>query len=64
MNDLTTYNNFFKKVIDTINSTRYETFKALNKFNIEHNYEIGKLIVENQEKIIGKNLLSHIIKRH
>ena len=50
MNDLTTYNEFFKKVIDTINSTRYEAFKALNKFNIEQNYEIGKLIVENQEK--------------
>ncbi|WP_281991662.1 PDDEXK nuclease domain-containing protein [Aquimarina aggregata] len=50
MNDLTTYTDFFKEIVNTINSTKYEAYKALNKHHIGQNFEIGKLIVQNQEK--------------
>jgi predicted nuclease of restriction endonuclease-like (RecB) superfamily len=50
MSKLTAYNNFFKEVIDTINSARYQAFKSLNKFHIGQNFEIGRIIFENQEK--------------
>ena len=50
MNDLTAYSDFFKEIIDTINSAKYEAYKSLNKYHIGQNFEIGKLIVKNQEK--------------
>lgn len=50
MNKLTAYNRFFVEIIDTINSARYQAFKYLNKFHIGQNFEIGRIIVENQEK--------------
>lgn len=50
MNKLSGYNSFFKEIINTINSARYQAFKSLNKFNIGQNFEIGRIIVENQEK--------------
>jgi len=55
MNELTVYDKFFKEILDTINSARYQAFKTLNRFHISQNFEIGKLIVENQEKTIGDN---------
>ena len=50
MNKLSAYNSFFKEIIDTINLARYKAFKSLNKFHIGQNFEIGRIIVENQEK--------------
>ena len=50
MSKLTAYNEFFKAIIDTINSTKYEAYKSLNKHHIGQNFELGKLIVKNQEK--------------
>ena len=40
MNDLTTYNDFFKEVVNTINSTKYEAYKTLNKYHIGQNFEM------------------------
>lgn len=50
MNKLSAYNSFFSAIINTINSARYQAFKSLNKFHIGQNFEIGRIIVENQEK--------------
>jgi len=50
MNKLSAYNSFFTEIIDTINSARYQAFKSLNKFHIGQNFEIGRIIVANQEK--------------
>ena len=63
MNDLTTYNDFFKEVINTIDSTKYEAYKSLNKYHIGQNFEIGKLIVQNQEKHNwGKSIVDTLSK--
>jgi predicted nuclease of restriction endonuclease-like (RecB) superfamily len=50
MDKLSSYNSFFREIIDTINSARYQAFKSLNKFHIAQNFEIGRIIVENQDK--------------
>jgi predicted nuclease of restriction endonuclease-like (RecB) superfamily len=50
MNKISAYNNFFKEIIETINSARYNAFKSLNKYHIGQNFEIGRIIVENQER--------------
>lgn len=50
MSDLETYKEFFQDVIDTINNAKYEAFKSVNKFHIWQNFEIEKLIVQNQKK--------------
>jgi predicted nuclease of restriction endonuclease-like (RecB) superfamily len=63
MNDLTTYNEFFNEVVNTINSAKYEAYKALNKYHIGQNFEIGKLIVQNQEKNDwGKSIVDTLSK--
>jgi len=63
MNDLTAYNDFFKEVINTINSAKYEAYKSLNKHHIGQNFEIGKLIVKNQEKNNwGKSIVDTLSK--
>lgn len=49
MSDLKQYNSFFNEIVQTINSARYEAYKSLNKHHIELNFEIGKLIVKNQD---------------
>jgi predicted nuclease of restriction endonuclease-like (RecB) superfamily len=49
MNDLKKYNNLFNEIIQTINSARYEAYKSLNRHHIGLNFEIGKLIVRNQD---------------
>jgi hypothetical protein len=50
MDKLPAYNSFFKEIINTINSAKYQAFKSLNKIHIGQNFEIGRIIVENQEK--------------
>jgi predicted nuclease of restriction endonuclease-like (RecB) superfamily len=50
MNKLSAYNSFFSEIIDTINSARYKAYKSLNKFHIGQNFEIGRIIIENQDK--------------
>lgn len=50
MNNISAYNSFFDEIIRTINSARYQAFKSMNKFHIGQNFEIGRIIVENQEK--------------
>lgn len=50
MSELLAYNSFFTEIINTINSAKYQAFKSLNKFHIGQNFEIGRIIVENQEK--------------
>lgn len=50
MNKLSAYNKFFTEIIDTINSARYRAFKSLNKYHIGQNFEIGRIIVENQKR--------------
>ena len=63
MNELTTYKRFFQDVIDTINNAKYEAFKSVNKFHIGQNFEIGKLIVQNQEKNNwGKSIVDTLSK--
>jgi len=63
MNELTTYKKFFQEVIDTINNARYEAFKSLNKFHIGQNFEIGRLIVQNQEmNKWGKSIVDTLSK--
>ena len=63
MNDLTTYKDFFKEIINTINSTKYEAYQTLNKYHIGQNFEIGKLIVQNQEKNNwGKSIVDTLSK--
>ncbi len=57
MNKLSAYRSFFNEVINTINSARYQAYKSLNKFHIGQNFEIGRIIVENQERINGDNQL-------
>jgi len=49
MSELKHYDNFFNEIILTINSARYEAYKSLNKHHIGLNFEIGKLIVKNQD---------------
>ncbi len=63
MNELTTYKSFFQSVIDTINSAKYKAYKSVNKFHIEQNFEIGKIIVQNQNKNNwGKSIVDTLSK--
>lgn len=63
MNDLVIYKRFFQDVLDTINSAKYEAYKSVNKFHIGQNFEIGKLIVQNQEKNNwGKSIVDTLSK--
>lgn len=50
MDQLSAYNSFFKEIIDTINSAKYQAFQTLNKIHVGQNFEIGRIIVVNQEK--------------
>jgi|SRR5690554_377012 len=63
MNDLKQYSSFFKEIIQTINSARYEAYKSVNKHHIGLNFEIGKLIVKNQEtNNWGKSIVDTLSK--
>ena len=48
--DESTYHDLFNQIIDTINSSRFSAFKAVNKHLISLNFEIGRLIVNSQTK--------------
>lgn len=61
MSDLKVYDQFFKEVIDTINAAKYEAYKSLNKHHIGQNFDLGKIIVENQEKNNwGKSIVENL----
>jgi predicted nuclease of restriction endonuclease-like (RecB) superfamily len=63
MNDLKQYDSFFNEIIQAINSARYEAYKSLNKHHIGLNFEIGKLIVKNQEvNNWGKSIVDTLSK--
>jgi len=63
MSDLIAYDKFFKEVIDTINSAKYEAYKSLNKYHIGQNFDLGKIIVENQEQNNwGKSIVENLSK--
>lgn len=44
------YKDLFEQVIQTIHSARVNAYKSLNKHHISLYFELGKLIVESQEK--------------
>jgi hypothetical protein len=48
--DKSTYQTLFSQIIETINSSRINAFKAVNRQLISLNFEIGELIVESQNK--------------
>jgi len=50
MKKLTAYNNLFQEIIETINSSRYKAYKSLNRFHMGQNFEIGRIIVQSQQK--------------
>lgn len=63
LNDNKGYNHFFSEVITTINSARYEASKSLNRHLVSLNFEIGRLIVKNQEKYgWGKSIIESLSK--
>jgi predicted nuclease of restriction endonuclease-like (RecB) superfamily len=63
MNELKQYKSFFNEILQTINSARYEAYKSLNKHHIGLNFEIGKLIVRNQEdNNWGKSIVDTLSK--
>lgn len=50
MSEIIAYKDFYTEIIDTINARRFKAFKSLNKHHIEHNYELGEIIIKHQEK--------------
>jgi hypothetical protein len=44
--DKSTYKELFSNIVETINSSRFNAFKAVNKHLISLNFEVGKLIVD------------------
>jgi len=63
MNELKQYKSFFNEILQTINSARYEAYKSLNRHHIRLNFEIGKLIVRNQQdNNWGKSIVDTLSK--
>ncbi len=63
MDKLSAYNSFFKEIIDTINSSKYQAFQTLNEIHIGQNFEIGRIIVVNYEKYHwGQSLVDTLSK--
>ena len=61
--DKSTYQALFNQIIGTINSSRFKAFKAVNKHLILLNFEVGKLIVESQDKNNwGKSIVDTLSK--
>ncbi|AWV98844.1 PDDEXK nuclease domain-containing protein [Arcticibacterium luteifluviistationis] len=61
--DEATYHDLFNQIIETINSSRFAAFKAVNKHLISLNFEIGKLIVDSQtENNWGKSIVDTLSK--
>lgn len=56
-----TYNNFLTEIKQRIHSVQYEALKAVNKQQIELNWDIGKMIVEKQEQLgWGKSVVEQL----
>ena len=57
------YSIFFNSIVDAINSARYQASRSLNRHIVSLNYEIGRLIVLNQEKYgWGKAIVDSLSK--
>ena len=57
------YTSFFNSIVDAINSTRYQASRSLNRHIVSLNFEIGRLIVINQEKYgWGKAIVDSLSK--
>jgi predicted nuclease of restriction endonuclease-like (RecB) superfamily len=68
MPDIQQYTIFFDEILNVIADARYEAYKSLNKHHIGLNYEIGKLIADNQKthnwgKSIVETLSADLKKR-
>jgi predicted nuclease of restriction endonuclease-like (RecB) superfamily len=58
-----TYNELFNQIIETINSSRFSVYKAINNHLMSLNFEIGKLIVDSQsENNWGKSIVDTLSK--
>lgn len=61
--DNNNYANFFNQIVQMIEDTRYNAFQSINRHNILLNYNIGKTIVEKQEKHAwGKSVVERLSK--
>ena len=57
------YRSFFEEVIATISAARIKAYKALNRHQIALNFDLGRLIVENQQKHgWGKSVVESLSK--
>lgn len=48
--ELQEYNSFFKEITATIEKSRYSAFKSLNSNHITQYFEIGRIIIDRQDK--------------
>jgi predicted nuclease of restriction endonuclease-like (RecB) superfamily len=61
--DTSIYKELFNSIVGTINSSRFNAFKAVNKHLISLNFEVGKLIVDSQNKNDwGKSIVDTLSK--
>jgi len=61
--DLNVYKEFFNDVITRINSARIEAYKSVNQHQIDHNFDLGKMIVDRQSKYgWGKSVVERLSK--
>ena len=49
--NISAYKEFVAEVIEKIGNARYKAYKSLNQHQIALNFEVGRLIIENQEKL-------------
>ena len=57
------YQDLFSQIVETINSSRFQAFKAVNKNLISLNFKIGKIIVDSQTKNNwGKSIVDTLSK--
>tara|TARA_B100000809_G_C15065788_1_gene504136 strand:- start:72 stop:1103 length:1032 start_codon:yes stop_codon:yes gene_type:complete len=61
--DKSIYKELFNSIVRTINSSRFNAFKAVNKHLITLNFDVGKLIVDSQNKSDwGKSIVDTLSK--
>jgi translation initiation factor 2 alpha subunit (eIF-2alpha) len=65
--NIQSYSNILKEIKDIINKARYNAFKALNTEMLKAYFEIGRKIVEEEQKgkkraEYGKNLIKNLSK--
>ena len=57
------YGNFLSTIKQRIHSAQYEAMKAVNKEQIQLNWDIGEMIVDKQEKLgWGKSIVEQLSK--